>query len=332
MRDFLETAASLHSGIIPAASLRQLGVSSHAVERLVERGELVRVRYGVYVSTAHWTTAKADERYRLFVQATHFLGRRPVVVSHESAAVLHGLPTIGAWPKTMHVIDSEATGGSNARFTTRHRTVSATETVQIGAIRVTSLARTLVDVALRSSLLVAVTMLDHALRTEKERELEARERGIAARPALTKADLYAELSPERALARRAKAQRAIDFATDLSANPGETLGRVRMYELGFEVPELQVHFPNVGGHDYWVDYYWRSIRKIGEFDGEHKYTRGAVLGDRDPAEVLVAEKLREDALRNHPDCDSFDRWDWNTAISPRRFHAFLVERGMPRAA
>ncbi|MFT2817172.1 type IV toxin-antitoxin system AbiEi family antitoxin domain-containing protein [Leifsonia sp. A12D58] len=320
-----------HSGLIPAASLKRLGVSQHTVEALVGQRELVRLRHGVYVSGEHWNAAKANERYRLFVRATHFLGKRPVVVSHESAAVLHGLPTIGAWPTTVHVIDSDATGGSNARFTTRHRAVSTTDVVQVGGIAVTSLARTLVDVAMHATFLVAVTMIDHALRTEQERELAARQRGIRSPAALTKTDLYAALRPDLSRALRSKAERAIGFATDLSANPGETLGRVRMHELGFEVPELQVCFPDVGGHDYWVDYYWRSIRKIGEFDGTHKYTRGAVLGDRDPAEVLVAEKVREDALRQDPGCDSFDRWDWDTAISPRRFYAFLVKHGMPSA-
>jgi hypothetical protein len=106
------------------------------------------------------------------------------------------------------------------------------------------------------------------------------------------------------------------------------MSRVHIFQLGFEVPELQVHF-FVDGRDYWVDFYWRGIRKVGEFDGKHKYTRGAVLGDRDPGNVVWEEKRREDALRRHS--GSFTRWDWETAISPRRFHDFLVDQGVPRA-
>jgi len=334
MREFLETAAAIHDGLIPSVALRQLGISSHSVEALVERRELVRVRRGVYVGAEHWAAAKYDDRYRLFVQATHFLGQRPVIVSHESAAVLHGLPIIGSWPKTLHVIDHAATGGSHARLTTRHRAVPAADPVQFGAILATSLARTLVDVAVQATFLVAVVMIDHALRTEKARGEAARESGILAPPALTKADLYAELSPTLSRARREKAVRAIEFANELAANPGETLGRVRIHELGFEVPELQIWFRNVGGQsgqDYQVDYYWRRIRKIGEFDGKLKYTRGVELDGRNPEEVMVAEKRREDALRQEPGCDSFIRWDWDTALSPRRFHAFLVKSGVPRA-
>ena len=104
----------------------------------------------------------------------------------------------------------------------------------------------------------------------------------------------------------------------------------RPLELGFVVPELQVCFPNVRGHDYWVDFYWRAVRKIGEFDGHQKYTRGRILAGRDPAEVVVQEKKREDALRDRS--DSFMRWDWDLAESPRRFYDFLIEHEVPRVA
>ncbi|MEO6201086.1 MAG: hypothetical protein ABIX44_07970 [Cryobacterium sp.] len=44
---------------------------------------------------------------------------------------------------------------------------------------------------------------------------------------------------------------------------------------------------------------------------------------------MYTEKRREDALREH--VTSFNRWDWDTAFSPRLFHDFLTEHGMPRA-
>ena len=44
---------------------------------------------------------------------------------------------------------------------------------------------------------------------------------------------------------------------------------------------------------------------------------------------LFTWKRREEALRFH--VNSFDRWGWDTAISPRLFHDFLTEHGVPRA-
>lgn len=328
MREIIEAAAVGGDGLIPAAGLRAIGIESHGAQALVSREELVRIRRGMYVPGSHWRSIRPAERYRLFVRATATLARRPAVVSHMSAAALHRLPTIGEWPATVHMIDTDATGGSHGGLITRHRHVDADGFTSIDGLAVTSLPRTLVDVACSCSFLVAVTMIDHALRVERERvESEAR-RGFLGSPQLTKEDLYAELALVNPRRGAKRAAHAIGFADGLSANPGETLSRVQIFQLGFEVPELQVRFM-VSGHEYWVDFFWRSIRKIGEFDGKHKYTRGAVLGDRDPGEVIWEEKRREDALRRHS--NSFTRWDWETAISPRRFHDFLVEQGVPRA-
>jgi predicted transcriptional regulator of viral defense system len=328
MREILEIAAARDGDLIAAVSLRELGAGSHAAETLVAQGTLVRIRYGVYVDAALWRDLDRAGRYRLLVRATGLSSRRAAVISHMSAAAMHGLPTIGAWPKTVHVTVPDATGGSHGQATTRHRHVLPPEVVVIDGLAVTSLRRTLVDVAASTSFLVGVTMIDDALRTEMQRVEEEERRGLAVVPPLTKEDLHAELalvSPRRG---GKHAERAIDFANGLAANPGETLSRVRMFELGFEVPELQVHF-FVEGREYWVDYFWRGVRKIGEFDGRHKYTRGVVLGDRDPGDVVWEEKRREDALRRH--VNSFSRWDWETAISPRRFYDFLMEQGVPRA-
>ncbi|HSP75050.1 MAG TPA: type IV toxin-antitoxin system AbiEi family antitoxin domain-containing protein [Cryobacterium sp.] len=329
MTELLDSVSARLDGLISYAALRECGLNSHAVDSLIRRGELVRTRRGIYVPGEVWRTANPDLRYRLFVLSTVAVAGRPLVLSHYSAAVLHGLPLIGAWPRAVHVIDPHASGGSTARFTTSHRGVPAPEPVLRGGVAVTSLARTLVDVAAGTSFLVGVTMIDHALRVEQERVAAEARRGIRGRRALTKEDLFAELVAVRPRAGARLAERAIAFGNGLSANGGESLSRVRMFQLGFEVPELQVCFPDVDGRDYWVDFYWRRIRKIGEFDGKLKYTRGAVLGDRDPGEVVWEEKRREDALRYHS--DSFDRWDWAIAFSPERFNRFLTEHGVPRA-
>lgn len=324
----IETASAKHDGLLPAGTLRSLGVRPKTMAAMVNRRELKCVRRGIYVDGNRWLEAKPDERYRLFLRATALASPPRGPASHLSAAALHQLPLIGTWPGTLHALNVEASGGSSARFVTTHRGPAPAAVVQIGEFLVTSLARTLIDVAASSSFLVAVTMIDHALRVESERANEARRAGRAC-SVLTKDELYEELVAVNPRRGAKQAERAIAFANPLAANPGESLSRVRIVELGFEVPELQVSFPNIDGNDYVVDFFWRRIRKIGEFDGMLKYTRGAVLGNRDPAEVVVAEKLREDALRRH--VNSFGRWVWDTAISPRKFYDFLLAEGVPRA-
>lgn len=130
---------------------------------------------------------------------------------------------------------------------------------------------------------------------------------------------------------RRRAEHAIAFAHGLADGAGESLSRVRFLELGFEISELQVRFDGVGGRDAFVDCFWRGVRKIGEFDGRHKYLRGAILKPgQDPVEVVFQEKRREDALRRQ--ADSVTRCVWDEVLPPRTFYRFLVEHEVPRAA
>jgi predicted transcriptional regulator of viral defense system len=328
-----EVVALRNGGLLRAGELREVGVSPRSLPRLCTQGVLHAVRHGVYVTGERWHAADAAERYRLLVRATALAAAHPPVLSHHSAAVLHGLPIIGRWPETVHTSTPDALGGSSTRSTTSHRGAPPDAVQTIDGYQVTSLARTLVDMTASSSLLVGVTMLDHALRVESERvERERMLAGSGDRAglrALRKTDLYEEL--ERVNPRRGRrlAERSIAFADPLSANPGETLSRVRIFQLGFEVPELQVRFPDILGGNAFVDFFWRRVRKIGEFDGYLKYGAGPVLAGRDPGAVVWQEKQREDALRAR--VQSFDRWGWDLALSPTRFHAFLTERGVPGA-
>ncbi|TFB87171.1 hypothetical protein E3O44_08550 [Cryobacterium algoricola] len=326
----LDTLAARYRELIPTGALNAAGLNSTAIDALLRDGTLVRIRRGMFVWGTLWRESDPDDRYRLFVRASAACATRPLVLSHISAAALHGLPYIGLWPREVHALDPEATGGSHARFLTAHRGAPAPSTVEVAGYTATSLVRTLVDVAAGTNFLTAVVMIDHALRVEQVRAADDAFLGRSGARAITKDDLLTELAlvnPRRGFR---QAEAAIDFANPLSANGGESLSRVRLFELGFVVPELQVGFPNVRGHNYWVDFYWRTVRKIGEFDGHQKYTRGRILAGRDPAEVVLQEKKREDALREHS--DSFMRWDWDLVESPRRFFEFLVEHEVPRAA
>lgn len=327
MDELLEVARARGGGLMSAADLAHLGIESHGLHAMVASGRLVRIRQGIYVDAEWWQAADRHERYRLFVRAAALKNRRPAVVSHLSAAAIHGLPVIGPWPTAVHMIDPDASGGSHCRSVVRHRNVRHTASVDVDGIAVTPLRRTLIDVAASSSFLVAVTMIDHVLHRERERVIGESRRGRSGIPALTKDDLLTELAEVRPRGWR-KAEQAIAFSDPRADNPGESMSRVHIHHLGFQVPELQVPFL-AGGHHYWVDFYWRQVGMIGEFDGKHKYTRGVVLGDRDPAQVVWEEKRREDALRAR--AGSFIRWDWDTAYSPALFHRFLSEHDVPRA-
>ena len=325
MLETLEMQDVLGRGLITAEALRLAGLNEHAIAVLVQGGELRRLRRGWYALGSKWKAVGPDGRYRLFVRATAAAAERQLVLSHHSAAVLHGLPLIGKWPATVHALLPDARGGSSHRLLTSHRAVADPNATFISGVAVTSLARTLIDMATECSFLTGVTMIDHALYREHNGAAGDRTTGA---PPITKAALLTELESVSPRTGRHAAERAIEFADGLSANAGESLSRVRFEELGFEIPELQVRF-DVAGRTFYVDFFWRDVRKIGEFDGHIKYTRAAVMNEKDVVGVVVAEKDRESLLR--PGVGSFDRWGWNLALNSTDFYRFLLEKGVPRA-
>lgn len=342
--EHLELLSSLDGGLITTARLRESGLGSgHVLERMLSSGVLVRIRHGAYALGSVWQPMRPEQRYRLFVMASARVARHELTVSHLSAAAMHGLPLVGAWPRTVHVLEPLASGGGSAPLLTRHRGVPQAETVMVDGVRVTALARTLADVAVCEPLARSVPALDAALRqARRAAEAQAVRHGSAwgstrvreagrmgeepARSAL-RTELE-QLAPRRW---RARAERALAFANGAADSVGESLSRVRFLELGFEIPELQVRFDGADGHDAFADCYWRGVRKIGEFDGEHKYLRGAILKPgQDPGEIVFREKRREDALRRQ--VDSVSRWTWDIVLPPLRFNRFLTEHEVPRAS
>ena len=328
MLEVLETQDALSDGLITAEALRVAGMNAHAVDILVRHGELRRLRRGWYTLDSTWKAVGPDGKYRLFVRATAAAAQCPLVLSHHSAAALHGLPLIGAWPTSVHALVPEAHGGGSHRLLTSHRGVTDQNATFIDGIAVTGLARTLVDMAAGCSFLTGVTMIDHVLHQESRRTASERDAGLHGAPPITKAVLFAELEAVHPRTGRHAAERAITFASELSANAGESLSRVRFAELGFKIPELQVRF-DVAGRKFFVDYFWRGVQKIGEFDGHIKYTRASVMNGRDVVGVVLAEKDRESLLR--PLVNSFDRWGRDLALNTPAFYRFLCEKNLPRA-
>lgn len=249
--------------------------------------------------------------------------RRRCSFSHHSAAALHGLPSIGEWPLAVHVTDTDSNGGRSGGRRCVHRSGPSPETVVVDGLVVTALARTLADMTIAAPWESSVPMLDAALRRAAVRPRSTPSL-ITAKAVLDEIDAIA---PVRG---RTRAGSAVRFSDARSANAGESLSRVRMCELGFEIPELQVRFDGVLGSHAVVDFFWPRVGLVGEFDGRHKYTRSMEVSGLDPATVVFREKQREDALRRLG--LSVIRWDWPLLFRPAEFARLLLEAGVPRAA
>lgn len=125
---------------------------------------------------------------------------------------------------------------------------------------------------------------------------------------------------------RARLALLLPLVDPLAESVGESISRGVILWSGFEPPELQLVFRSDGFTDR-VDFAWRTVRAIGESDGYEKYI--AAPGE-DPATPLIAEKLREERLRRL--CDSFDRWDFKTAVAVTPLVQRLDAMRVPRVA
>lgn len=109
--------------IAPALVLAQehgnLGALARHLHREVVAERMLRLRRGVYVWRSAWETLTPTERYLTLVAAVAKCSKQRPVLSHASAAAIHGLPVIGAWLHSIHQIVNPARGGRSDPWRTR---------------------------------------------------------------------------------------------------------------------------------------------------------------------------------------------------------------------
>lgn len=274
-----------------------------------------RVRRGAWMDSGHWRCLTPEQRHAALVHATSALSdpERTLVFAVESAAAVWGLPRVEAWPDRVRTLVT----GTRLRGSPgiRPHLGAEAETVLIHGIRVTGVARTIVDLARTGSLPSAVAAADHALR----------------HALCTRADLGAAADAVPARARgRPLATLVADLADAGSMSLGESLSRVQMFRLGVPRPRLQVEHVDDLGRIGFVDFDWNGV--VDEFDGRVKYRVAQDADPQEAAETLWREKRREDRLRAR---SRVARWTYDVALDRDRLGQVLAAQGVrpvPRAS
>ncbi|NUL49094.1 hypothetical protein F7P69_28430 [Cellulosimicrobium funkei] len=144
------------------------------------------------------------------------------------------------------------------------------------------------------------------------------------------ATLVEELSLSQAAHRRAHL--AMSFADPRSESPKESVSRALIYQLGFEVPDLQYQVVDSTGREVArTDFKWKrsTLRDrilLGEFDGLMKYGV-ALTGPNGGVDALAREKKRELMLARLG--HDVVRWIDSDLRNPRAFGRMLAEHGVP---
>jgi hypothetical protein len=278
------------------------------------------VARGSYLDADGWAKLDRHERYRVRIAAVADRLGPDTVLSHDSAAALWRLPWVGPWPHKVHVTIDHAAGGRSNAEVFRHTTGTPEVFEFIDGLKVTTLARTIADVARTTSFGNAVTATDAALRRTRHPI------GGVPRTTVEPGDLLTELVGVPLHQGLAKATRAIEFADGRADRPGESMSRVSILRADLTAPLLQQPLRGLSGRLWTVDFWWPEFNVIGEFDGKWKYTDPTFMAGRTPQQVMLDEKDREDDLRaaNH----GFTRWDWSVAVSPASIRSRLLAAGV----
>ncbi|MBP2218277.1 type IV toxin-antitoxin system AbiEi family antitoxin domain-containing protein [Arthrobacter sp. CAN_C5] len=265
-------------------------ISGRQVARLVQSGDLVRLRRGCYIPGHFWEQQSAETRALHRIYAHHHSRQRgaptPPVYTHVSAARIHGLHLWNV-DHTIHLAQKYPTSahGPAADVRAHCSPLEPEEITYRQNLRVTTLERTAVDCARVLSYQKALIVADHALRLGGS---QPQMQDIAGRLAGCKG--------------AANARRVTADASPLAESPGETLSRHFIRKMRVPMPEQQVQVRTRHG-DHRLDFAWRELLLALEFDGRIKYFAYAPTD-----EVLFEERRREKALME--DGWQFVRLEW----------------------
>lgn len=278
-------------------------------------GRLVRVSRGVYRHA--WALDRdpdtaPDDAYLAVLRAAQLREDKPLIFAGMSAARIWGLPVVGAWPeRAMVSVPREAGGRSNAHLA-RSYIGHPPPSTERGGLLVTSLPRTVADVARVESLERAVAVADAALR------------GGNGRSSTSKDAIAATLERLDGAPGLIRAAGVLTFADGLSGSAGESCSRVGMWRLGFPAPVLQHEFVDAQGLIGYADFTWphathRRVRRQGEVlarrvhaGSEHRRDRDGREGAREPASCARLDRravgLAHCPLAAAPRSEAAKRW------------------------
>ena len=194
------------------------------------------------------------------------------VISHEAAALIHGLPLLRI-PAEPSVTVRPSGTGDLVRARLHRATLDDNDVVERDGVAVTSVARTAMDVARSGSTTDGVVTLDCALN-----------RGL-----VTAEDIDDILRRCWNWPRIARASRAAGLADAHSESPLESVSRLVMGWAHLRKPQLQQLIRTRGGVFVGrADFYWDEFGVVGEADGVGKYQLSTTS--------LLDEKRRQERL------------------------------------
>jgi very-short-patch-repair endonuclease len=272
-RAVAERLALTQGFVVTRAQARAAGLSDAQVRSLLRRRSWNSPRRSVLSPLGprggEGPAASSDE-----VEATAAAVVRPrTVISHDSAAVLHGIPLLRP-PKRPTLTAGRGSGYQTCTREDVRIHVAGLWRADVDAwfgAPVTAVARTVMDLARLRGVAQGLMAADAALHEQLT----------------TPRELRAALRRQRGWPGVRRARQVVEAADGLAESPLESLTRLCLREAGLPAPELQAWVDTPGGR-YRVDFLWRGQKVILEADGMAKYAGNPT--------ALADEKRRQEHL------------------------------------
>jgi hypothetical protein len=244
-----------------AAELLAIGVSRQQLRGWARKGQVTAIAWGVY-SPTEWLKSMADDPRRLHAIAVGAVIRRnpDLVASHESAAYLHGIDVLLHPGSTVPRITLTRRPGEPGRSLVRDALIRVAalpedHVTTVLGVPVTTIARTVMDIARTTGLMEGVAAADSALHKR----------------AVVKVEFAIVLQACAQWKGVVRARQVLDFADGQAESVLESVARVRFAQYRIPPPGLQVNIRGARGFIGRVDFCWEEHRTIAEADGALKY-------------------------------------------------------------
>lgn len=271
MRGFFTRAEALDSG----SKDRDLAAG-------LRSGMLVRFRHGYYTFEDLWGDLDATAQHVIRARAVHHALGASVVLSHVSAAVLHGIAVWGADLSRVHVTRLDGGAGRVEGDVIHHVGTPGADVIEtVRGLRTFAADRSVVEAATAATSEQALVLFDSFLHLGlgEHHDLRRRFESMCWWPRTRHLHLPIRMADGRA------------------DGPGESRGRWLFRASGLPAPILQYEVLRADGSVAGVsDWAWRDHGLLGEFDGRVKYGRLLRPGES-AGDAVFREKCREDELR-----------------------------------
>ena len=270
------------------------GWTERGLSRAASSGRLLRLGRGRYLESEEWRALSPELRLLARVVATAPAQGPRAAFCLESAAVLHGLPLYGFRGRQVHVLQPGRRSATASPQVKRYVAGSvAGDVTTVLGLPCTTLDRTVLDLARLAPDDRALVCLDAAVR---RRFPVPRGEPTSAEARVWLGTLAASPSMAPGARGRRKAARLLALADAGAESPLESVARLRLRSLGYDVAtQVAVRAPHGGWYHF--DLELEGLDVLCEVDGRRKYVDTGMRRGRSAEQVLVEEKRREDWAR-----------------------------------